>query len=134
MDSISVQVCAYWVAGKIIDMAVEKKLSTIRAAPRRLRETWLGWRECSGGGYSPSSASSVDVRYAITPRRTQNAEAAGTSLDSAKMQTYANTSISVVDVDVLYNVVWYLLAIATWRGMETFLATILNTSQIKIYE
>ena len=37
MDSISVQVCAYWVAGKIIDMAVEKKLSTIRAAPRRLR-------------------------------------------------------------------------------------------------
>ena len=37
MDSISVQVCAYWVARKIIDMAVEKKLSTIRAAPRRLR-------------------------------------------------------------------------------------------------
>ena len=29
VDSISVQVCAYWVARKIIDTAVEKKLSTI---------------------------------------------------------------------------------------------------------
>ena len=74
---------------------------------------------------------SVDVRYAITPRSTQNAEAAGTSLDSAKMQTYANTSISVVDVDVRYNVVWNLLPIATWRGMETFLATILIHHKLK---
>ena len=52
------------------------------------------------------------------------------------MQTYANTtgpSASVVDVDVRSTML-YLLAIATWRGMETILATILNTSQIKIYE
>ena len=82
---------------------------------------------------------SVDVRYAITPRSTQNAEAAGTSLDSAKMQTYVckhDRSISVVETMFARPVrsLSHLLAIATWRGMETFLATILNTSQIKIFE
>ena len=77
---------------------------------------------------------SVDVRYAITPRSTQNAEAAGTSLDSAKMQTYANTTGPSASSTSTFGTMLYLLAIATWRGMETFLATILNTSQIKIYE
>ena len=141
MDSISVQVCAYWVAGKIIDMAVEKKLSTIRAAPRRLRETWLGWRECSGGGYSPHRCPSDQRRRSTfgTPsrhaeRRTQKRPVPLSILQRCKpMQTRQVHQRSVVDVDVRYTML-YLLAIATWRGMETFLATILNTSQIKIYE
>ena len=80
---------------------------------------------------------SVDVRYAITPRSTQNAKAAGTSLDSAKMQTYANTrQVHQRRRRARRSVqcMLYLLAIATGRGMETFLATILNTSQIKKYE
>ena len=117
MDSISVQVCAYWVAGKIIDMAVEKKLSTIRAVPRRAIDV--------AGAYVVA-AGTVHQRRRSTFGTSRHADEA-VLLDSATMQIQVHQRRRRSVPCYCYRA----------RGTETtnlLLATVLNTSQIEIYE